>query len=804
SDSLGLAWTLPANITNYPRTGDQSSHAAWWETYVYLDSDDGLHIIWNAIPVVADPYNDPSMNWNDLSCSIFHWTDRVAGPSAGGTITRIHNAEWGPSYLYEACGAGESILWLGFFSISECNGRLYTIFNQYLDAWGNWGDPQVNDCADANYSVRANGEIALCVSSSLDGLLWDAARNLTNTYTPNCSTVSSGGVCMDELKPTMSRYGMDSSAYGQELAWPEEELVDPSGGSYDGSHYLHIFYMEDHFPGWGYFDEGPLTLNPLKWIRLACVDPVPASQIITEPAYIGYPAYTQHNATDTVVVTVRNDGNTSLNVTRIAAVEEPGPYAGWLGLSDTALAVPAGVDNIATFSMYLNEEQQVNDPGTVVWLKGEVYLLSNADNDDSLSILVDCLVADTVIGGEWDTLATSMSARQIHPGDFTRLVVNNLGEMGSTGSGAVNLDFSTDGGECDPEATVYLCSGGPIVLRRDIEGTDTSYVVNCAMYQDDFATDLSFKPVTTGVSSGEFSGSNYDGYRTGTIVNRDSTMAVEREYYAPTGGADSTDFIVMRTEYYSFDGSTHQGLALAEVIDWDIPSDNLGDNTAGVFSDYNVVYLQGADAGPPGCQENTNRFGAMMLLGYQTNHDFVIDSCWSNCTPYGIFAGDFHQWWDMPSGMTVWDSLEANPGLNDNDFTGDQAVFTTYLFDYDLGPTDTLTLYSAVTSVHDGDTTDLKVNLEAAFEWYRTNLRPGCTSLCGCCIGLTGNVDGDPNDICDIGDLTKLIDFLFISYTPPECMEEANCDGLGSVDIGDLTKLIDFLFISYTPPAGCL
>ncbi|UCC44904.1 MAG: hypothetical protein JSU65_02965 [Candidatus Zixiibacteriota bacterium] len=71
----------------------------------------------------------------------------------------------------------------------------------------------------------------------------------------------------------------------------------------------------------------------------------------------------------------------------------------------------------------------------------------------------------------------------------------------------------------------------------------------------------------------------------------------------------------------------------------------------------------------------------------------------------------------------------------------------------------------------------------------------------GCCVGLTGNVDGvEP---VDIGDLTALIDFLFISFTPPDCMEEANVDGVDPVDIGDLTALIDFLFISFTPPAPC-
>jgi len=76
-----------------------------------------------------------------------------------------------------------------------------------------------------------------------------------------------------------------------------------------------------------------------------------------------------------------------------------------------------------------------------------------------------------------------------------------------------------------------------------------------------------------------------------------------------------------------------------------------------------------------------------------------------------------------------------------------------------------------------------------------------------CCKGITGNVDGDPQGIVDIGDLTFLIRYLFIPPpAAPDCMEEANIDGdeAGVVDIGDLTALIDYLFISATPPAVCL
>lgn len=82
----------------------------------------------------------------------------------------------------------------------------------------------------------------------------------------------------------------------------------------------------------------------------------------------------------------------------------------------------------------------------------------------------------------------------------------------------------------------------------------------------------------------------------------------------------------------------------------------------------------------------------------------------------------------------------------------------------------------------------------------------GIGDVCdGCCVGLAGNVDGDANDIVDIGDLTFLIDHLMINFPPLACKQEGNIDGDidGSVDIADLTFLIDHLFINFPLPAVC-
>lgn len=78
-----------------------------------------------------------------------------------------------------------------------------------------------------------------------------------------------------------------------------------------------------------------------------------------------------------------------------------------------------------------------------------------------------------------------------------------------------------------------------------------------------------------------------------------------------------------------------------------------------------------------------------------------------------------------------------------------------------------------------------------------------------CCAGTSvGNVDASPDNAVTLGDLTKIIDHLFISLDPLVCWDEGNLDasqppGEGSVTLADLTILIDHLFVSLRPLRPC-
>ncbi|MFZ5981456.1 MAG: thrombospondin type 3 repeat-containing protein [Candidatus Zixiibacteriota bacterium] len=72
-----------------------------------------------------------------------------------------------------------------------------------------------------------------------------------------------------------------------------------------------------------------------------------------------------------------------------------------------------------------------------------------------------------------------------------------------------------------------------------------------------------------------------------------------------------------------------------------------------------------------------------------------------------------------------------------------------------------------------------------------------------CCIGTTGDANCS-GDIPDISDITRLIDYLYISNFELCCPTEAdvNLTG-GEPDISDITRLIDYLYLFHDPLPAC-
>lgn len=74
-----------------------------------------------------------------------------------------------------------------------------------------------------------------------------------------------------------------------------------------------------------------------------------------------------------------------------------------------------------------------------------------------------------------------------------------------------------------------------------------------------------------------------------------------------------------------------------------------------------------------------------------------------------------------------------------------------------------------------------------------------------CCVGNTGNVNGDPDGSFDLSDLIFLINYLFLGGPEPPCMAAANFNGDAGcqVDLSDLIYGVATLFLGGQPPAEC-
>lgn len=533
-------------------------------------------------------------------------------------------------------------------------------------------------------------------------------------------------------------------------------------------------------------------------------------QLVKPITRIGYPEFVKHGVQRTVTIEITNPGDAALNITDIQGVKSTQPSIDWLGVSAASLVVPSGSGNTASFDIFLNKNGVINSPGTVVNLSGLVYLKSDAPPpSDSVNIVIDrFLVADTVAALKWDTVSTGC----------LRLVVSNNGEMGRMGAGRVNMDFVSYGYDCDTagesKPDVYLFDGGPVVVREITPGA--AYSWTSQIYQDGIATDESFKPMVGG-SPGSFTGIGYDGYRTGTFVNRDTTIGIQATYYAPTTGGDSCNFIIVKKQYFNMKFFPVNNVIVGEQIDWDLPSEN-STNSSKILGT-KTVYQCGIDTGMvPDCgtQRDSSRYAAAYLLGKYTKAEYAVDICANDKQPHGIWSERFDTLANYDSmssnveGKYFWNRMFST-GLTASPARTDLRSVYTYYANRNFAVNDTVTVYTALVTIKNGTESGLDKSLSDAFKWHFNHLRNICNCP-WCCFGScsfngrTGNIDCDPENGVDISDLSALIDYLYISFTPPTCMNTANIDGDvgGGIDISDLSALIDFLYISFTPPAFCL
>jgi len=373
----------------------------------------------------------------------------------------------------------------------------------------------------------------------------------------------------------------------------------------------------------------------------------------------------------------------------------------------------------------------------------------------------------------WDTISTAC----------TKLIVGNNGNFADGGADGYTLDYSL-GGDCDPNATVYAFDGSPIIAYITDQGDTAAYT--SVFNRQPFLLVDNLKPTVPVQTTPD-----YDIFETGTFVTPDSDLALEVNWWAPKS-PDSCSFVIHRLRIFSFNGQVHTGLRIGEAVDWDIPTDYYSYNFGGLESNHHLIYQQGIEGDYMGCQMNDARYGGMAFLGAYLN-----DSCrFETPQPYGAYV-ESNVLYVYPNGGFVPQELYENMGRSGyNVYAEYEDVHSvmTYYNDYSLGAGDTLTIFTTLTTVHDGPLTQLLDNVDKARQWMYDHVSGPCF--------VCGDANGDQQ--INIVDPVYLISYIFKGGPAPDPLEagDVNCDG--AVNIADAVYLINHIFKGGPAPCdGC-
>jgi len=812
SDNMGASWGSKVNMTAYDST--QGGYLGHGDMSVLIDTQDKLHILWPARII------DPTGDEGGLGTYTYFWGSRMLHwDEVNNEIRTVKDANWDladEAISDTTCTGGAwNEMSLGKPMLSECDGKFYAVFVQFLDLFNGIYD----DCAllrfeGAGYRGTANGELYMAVSDN-GGYNWDIARNLTNTYTPLCDTgVAATLPCESDHYPSVSRFGMLNDGADFDLI----PVVDPSGGDDVTDYYLDVMYMNDKFPGSCMQDAGIWTTNNINWFRVPCVEPVANPVLAFSPREISQPTWVKPGQFLTDTVKLENVGNAELSVSAISTIEINGE-AGWIGLE---AGVEAGMEishlspNFTEFEIYLNAGGAITVGPAVV--EGYIVIESDAVGGSTDSISIELIVADTVQFPDEADIRTSC----------TRLVFNNAGNIGGSGgdngNGGYNLNFFDDCDTtqnvsgADDHAGIYLYDGSPFICYDD----GGEIVFNYYMFDANWLTSDGFRPLVSPFADSSTYMNNYQYGYSGQFVSNDSNIALECEYFAPDNNADSCSFIVMKQRIINISENTYSNVFYGDAIDWDIPSDSGSENQSDFDAPRMLMYCYGAEYDADSIENNDcvladQRFGGLAYYGgfklphYDSTADryYAPRAMWTRMNADyvypegGLVADEMYTLLNSITGYSPWAAV--NPTAEDSAYQDLHmiAVFA----QRDLTPGDTMVFVKILTSTYAG-IEDLEGNVDKARAWI--DARPEIFSYPEesaplCCCDVAG--DASDNGLVNILDVTYIINYLYKSGPIAPCPAEADANGNCQVNILDVTYIINYLYKSgpapICPDASC-
>ncbi|MCX6829912.1 MAG: hypothetical protein NT002_11620 [candidate division Zixibacteria bacterium] len=717
STDMGDTWGPKVNVTKFDPS--DTGWLAHTDMSALIGTDDKLHIIWNARDVTPFP-DGPDFN-HFYGSRLFHWDE------GSNLIRTIKDANW--VLADDGCyGGAWNEMSITKMQISECAGKFYALFVMYNDYFNGI----TNDCHSSNWighrNGSANGELFISVSDN-GGLIWDIARNLTNTRTPHCDTAGSGNpvICGSKVWPSMSRFGMDRSGGD----WTGIPIVDPSG-SYTGNMYLDVFYVQDKYPGGCVQDDGVWTYNQMKWFRVPCVECVPNPQLSLDPSIIVDPAWPKPSVQLDSTLKLENIGNAVLHIYAVNIVKTTHTGLDWLGISGVPGSISHLVPNFVNATVNLNKGGAITT-GPAVGV-GFIEFVTDAPTSPD-TLLIRLIVADTVQFPEWASIRTACN----------RIVLNNAGNLGNIGEGlndvyGFNLNFFND---CDTtgntdgasdNALVYLYDASPFILRaKGALPGDT--ILNSYIFDANWLYNDGFRP-GKGLVVDSTSHEDFQYAYTNQFLTKDSGIGVECEYWMPLH-SDTCGFIIQKLKIVNKSAAAINNLMIGELMDWDIPSDSGVENGSDYDATRQMMWCYGAELVPDSIANNdcvpaNNRAGGFAYLnGYKVPTTGPTDR-FANVT--GMYTG-LNPDWIYPTGNFVPQQLYNKL----NNFSGYQTWLSTeptmedslyqdlnmvaYYGKKNLGMNDTLVFIKIIATEYNNGALGLKDCIDKAKQWWKNRFK---------------------------------------------------------------------------------
>ncbi|UCG60298.1 MAG: VCBS repeat-containing protein, partial [Candidatus Zixiibacteriota bacterium] len=816
----GASWQPRVNVTQcvIGAAGDK----AYCDASVLYDSDDNLHVVWNAIPWPADFCMDDtgkcwSDDWSIKNARLMHWSENV--PYIREVAEQVYDVD--PAYEWiDSCRAGSWNANISKPSLSECDGRLYVLWTQF----NNPREGIVDDCAQwaldepqgEGRNGGANGELWVSVSEDW-GMNWDYQRNLTNSYTPGCDPTWEDD-CESDHWPSMSRTGRQVQTGTYPEDWSGAVEVDPSGGSYTGDYYLDILYVNDADAGGVVVGEGGWTNNPIKWFRMPCVEPVGAPSFTVNWTNLDEPASVFPGEYLDTTLIIKNIGNTALTYS-VEIVYDSGA-TGWLDASGFTGSIPSGLANTEVGYLRLNYQMWTDTSDGYAHL----HFTGNDPNNLPADIYVKLVMADTilVVFAPSVDYSVGMYPSSVHSADL---------------DGDDDIDLAVTNTESDDVSILLNNGDGTFATAVNYAVNDQPVSVCGADFDDDDDQDLAV--ANAGSDNVSVLTNNGDGTFDDLLKTGWTTTLGVADY-----GVGSGPRSVFTCD---LDGDDDDDLATANS-----ESDNvsvLTNNGDGTYSGADNYPVGDCPVSVHGNDLDDDEDNDLAVANYSSNTVSVLknngDATFEGVVDYGVGSGPRSVLTCDLDGDGDCDIVTANEGsddisvlLNYSDATFADAVSYPVgdsAMSVDAGDIDGDGDLDLIVANFGSDSVSVLINRgDATFEGvvdYGVGSGPRAVHLADldgdnvCDIATANsladsvtvliNLGEEPDDDCllrgdfnrsgqfDILDIDDFIDYLFRDGLPPVSLEEIDVDDNGQIDILDIDYMVDYLFRGGPEPVPC-